>query len=156
MGINATLIVQMITFALFVWFTMKFVWPPITKAMKERQARISSGLAAADKGAKALEEAAASADAEIKSARTQAQDILANASKQASKIVEDAKATAQTEADRIKAAGRDEVERELASAREALRKQVGELAVLGAARILKRELDASAHADVIEALAAKI
>jgi len=156
MGINATLIVQVITFALFVWFTMKFVWPPITQAMKERQARIASGLAAADKGEKALEEAATQAELELKAARTQAQEILSNASKQASKIVEDARETARSEADRIKAAGHDEVERELASAREALRKQVGELAVLGAARILKRELDTQAHAEVIDALAAQI
>ena len=147
---------QMIVFAIFVWFTMKFVWPPITKAMEERRAKIADGLAAAEKGAQALKAASSKADDELRLARTQAQEILATANKQATQMIEQAKASATTEADRIKANGAAEVQRELTQAKEALRKQVGELAVLGAAKILKREIDAKAHAEVLGDLAARV
>jgi F-type H+-transporting ATPase subunit b len=161
MDLNATLIVQSIAFFLFVWFTMKFVFPPITKAMKDRQARIAEGLAAADKGSKSLQEASQKGEAELKAARAQAQEIVAAANKQASQLVEKAKADAEEQKARIVAAGHSEaghseVERELAQARDALRKQVGELAVAGASAILKREIDTRAHAAVLSELAAQI
>lgn len=156
MNLNATLIFQSIAFLLFVAFTWKYVWPPILKAMNARQARIADGLAAAEKGARALQDASTKSEEALKAARVQAQDILGAANKQASQIVEQAKGTAQVEADRIVAKAHDDVEREVAHAREDLRKQVGELAVAGAAKILKREIDTKAHADVLNDLAAKI
>lgn len=156
MDINVTLIFQSVAFIIFAVLTMKFVWPPITKAMDDRRAKIADGLAAADKGAKALQEASAKSDEALKDARRQAQEILSSASKQAAQIVEQARTQAQTEGERIKTSAKAEVDREISAAREVLRKQVGELAVVGAAQILKREINAQAHADVIGALAAKI
>jgi F-type H+-transporting ATPase subunit b len=147
---------QMIVFATFIWFTMRFVWPPITKAMEERRQKIADGLAAAEKGARALQDASAKSEEELKAARAQAQDILANANRQASQIVEQAKVTAQSEGARIVAKAHEDVEREVAHAREELRKRVGELAVIGAAKILKREIDTKAHADVLNDLAARV
>jgi F-type H+-transporting ATPase subunit b len=156
MNLNATLLFQSIAFGLFVWFTMKMVFPPITKAMRDRQARITDGLAAAERGAKALQDASTKSDDALKQARAQAQEILSAANKQGAQMVEQAKGQAQTEAERIKEAAHAEGERELAKAREALRKQVGELAVAGASKILKREIDAKAHADVLQDLAARV
>ncbi len=147
---------QMIVFGIFVWFTMKFVWPPIIRAMEERRQKIADGLAAAEKGARALQDASAKSEEELKVARVQAQDILNAANKQASQIVEQAKTTAQVEGERIVAKAHDEVQRELAQARDGLRKQVGELAVAGAAKILKREINAATHADVLGELAARV
>lgn len=147
---------QMIVFFIFVVFTMKYVWPPITKALEERRAKIADGLAAAEKGARSLQEASAKSDEALKAARAQAQDILSAANKQAAQLVEQAKTTAQEEAGRIVAKAHEETSREVARAREELRKQVGELAVIGAAKILKREIDAKAHADVLNDLAARV
>jgi F-type H+-transporting ATPase subunit b len=156
MDITFTLIAQSIVFALFIWFTAKFVWPPLMRAVEARQKQIADGLAAADKGNRSLAEASAKSEEQLKAARAQAQDILAGASKQAGQVVDQAKGAAQTEAERIKAAAREEVDREVNRVKEQLRKQVGELAVVGAAQILKREIDAKAHADVLKELAAKI
>ena len=156
MSINVTFIAQMLAFAALIWLTMKFIWPWLTKALDERSRRIADGLAAADKGNRSLQEAAAKTDEQLKAARVQAQEILTAANRQAGQMVEQAKGTAQTEAERIKAAASEEVQRELNRARETLRKQVGELAVAGAAQILKREINAATHADVINELAAKI
>lgn len=156
MSITFTLVAQALVFAIFIWFTARFVWPPLMQAVEERQKKIADGLAAADKGARALAEASATRDAELKAARAQAQEILAAAGKQATQLVDQAKTTAQTEAQRIKEAAAGEVDREIGKARETLRKQVGELAVAGAAQILKREINAQAHADVLKDLAAKI
>ena len=156
MDITFTLIAQAIVFALFIWFTAKFVWPPLMRAVDARQKTIADGLAAADKGNRSLAEASAKSDEQLKAARVQAQDILSGANKQAGQMVEQAKGTAQTEAERIKQAAREEVEREVNRVKETLRKQVGELAVAGAAQILKREINAQAHADVLKELAAKI
>ena len=156
MSITFTLIAQALVFAAFILFTAKFVWPPLMQAVEDRQKKIADGLAAAEKGNRSLAEASAKSDEALKAARSQAQEILAAANKQAGQVVEQAKGTAQTEADRIKAAAREEVDREINRARETLRKQVGELAVAGAAQILKREINAQAHADVIKELAAKI
>lgn len=156
MDINFTLFAQAAVFAIFIWFTARFVWPPLMKAIEDRQKTIADGLAAAEKGARSLQDASAKSDEALKAARVQAQEILANASKQATQTIDAAKGTAKTEADRIVAAAREEVSREVNSAREALRKQVGELAVAGASKILKREIDAKAHADVLKDLAARV
>lgn len=156
MNINLTLFAQAIVFVSFILFTAKFVWPPLMKAVDERTKKIADGLAAAEKGNRALAEASVRRDEELKAARVQAQEILAAANKQAGQMVEQAKGTAQAEAERIKAAAADDVGREINRARESLRKQVGELAVAGAAQILKREINAATHADVLKELAAKI
>lgn len=156
MNINFTLVAQAIVFALFIWFTKKFVWTYLMQQVDARQKSIADGLAAADKGNRSLAEAAARTEEQLKAARAQAQDILNAANRQAGQTVEQAKGTAQGEAERIKAAAREEVEREVNRVRETLRKQVGELAVAGAAKILKREIDAQAHADVLKDLAARI
>lgn len=156
MNINATLIVQLIVFFIGAWVTMKFIWPPLVKSLDERRQKIADGLSAAEKSALALKDASAKSEAELKAARAQAQDVLAAASRQAAQIVEQAKLTAETEKARIVEAGHAEVQRELNHVKEALRKDVADLAVMGAARILKRELDAKAHADVLSDLAARI
>lgn len=156
MNINFTLIAQAIVFFAFILFTAKFVWPHLMKLIEERQKTIADGLAAAERGAKALQDASAKSDDALKQARTQAQEILSSAGKQATQLVEQAKAQAQTEAERIKEAARSEVDRELSKGREELRLKVGELAVAGASKILKREIDAKAHADVLKDLAARV
>lgn len=156
MDINFTLFAQAAVFAIFIWFTAKFVWPPLMRAVDERQRTIADGLAAAERGARSLQDASAKSDEALKQARAQAQDILAAANKQASQLVEQAKAQAKTEGERIVAAAHEEVEREKSRAREELRRTVGELAVAGASKILKREIDAKAHADVIKDLASRV
>jgi len=156
MNLNFTLVAQALVFAIFIWFTRKYVWSYLMTQVENRQKTIADGLAAAEKGNRSLAEASAKTEEQLKAARAQAQEILGAASKQAGQTVEQAKGAAQTEAERIKAAAREEVEREVNRVREALRKQVGELAVAGAAQILKREINAQAHADVLKDLAAKI
>lgn len=156
MNLNATLIVQSITFLVFVLLMWRAAWPKIIAAMQERQKRIADGLAAADRSAAALADATAKSEQSLAAARTQAQDILGAANKQAQQLVEQAKNTAQQEAARIVAKAQEDVAREVGHAREELRKQVGELAVIGASKILKREIDAKAHADVLSDLAARI
>lgn len=156
MDINVTLVGQMIAFMIFVWFTMKYVWPPITEAMSERQQKIADGLAAAEKGARELQDAAAKSDEALKQAREEAREILAGANRQATQIVEEARTAAQSEGDRIKSQAQAEIDQSIASAREALRKEVGVLAVQGASQILGREIDANAHAELVDRLAAQI
>lgn len=156
MNLNATLLVQSLTFLIFVFGMWRYAWPPIIKAMQARQAKIAEGLAAAERGQKALQDASNKSDAELKVARVQAQEIIAAANKQSAQLVEAAKATAETEKSRILEAGRSENEREVERAKEQLRKQVGELAVAGASKILKREINAGAHAELISDLAAKV
>jgi F-type H+-transporting ATPase subunit b len=156
MNITFTLIAQAIVFALFIWFTSRFVWPPLMRAVDDRQKKIADGLAAAEKGQRALAEASATRDEELKAARAQAQDILNAASKQGAQALDAARAQAKVEAERIVEAAKADVDRQIARAREDLRQRVGDLAVLGASRILQREIDAKTHADVIKDLAAKI
>ena len=156
MNVNATLFGQMLAFGILIWFTMKFVWPPLLAAIDERRKTIADGLSAAERATQSLKDASTKSDEELKAARQQSAEIVANANKQAAQLVEQAKTAASTEAERIRTAAKGEVDREIAVAREALKKQVGELAVLGASRILKREVDAKAHADVIGELAARI
>lgn len=156
MSINATLLAQMIVFAIFVWFTMKFVWPPIMQAMRERQKRISEGLAAAERGVRELNEATTKAESMVGKAREQAQEILSNAQRQANETLDRARDEARAEGDRIVTAAREEVDQAVASAKDDLRREVGALAVTGAERILKREIDAKAHNDIIDDLVAEI
>ncbi|MGH8506209.1 MAG: F0F1 ATP synthase subunit B [Stenotrophobium sp.] len=156
MNIGITLIVEIINFALFIYFFKKVLWKPLMGVMEARQKRIADGLAAADSGQAALQQAAVKREETLQAARTQAQDILSSAHKQASQIVDQARETAKGEGQRILAQAQAEVQREAAAVRESLRRDVGRLAVLGAARILKREIDPSAHAKVLDTLAQEI
>ena len=152
MYFNATLLGQAISFGLFVWFCMKFVWPPIIAAMNERQARIADGLAAAEKGAEAEEVAKREAEQLISDAKAQAAEIIAQAQKRSNQMVEEARDEARSEGDKVKAAAQSEIDQGVVSAREALRAQVSALAVTGAERILGREIDANAHAEALDDL----
>lgn len=156
MNINLTLLGQMITFALLVWVTMKYVWPPIIKAMEERQKKIADGLAAAERGKHEQELAEERAKKVLQEAKQQANEIISQAQKRANEIVESSKDTAREESERIKAAAQSEIEQEVNRAREQLRKQVGVIAVAGAERILKKEVDAKTHDQAIQDLAAQI
>lgn len=156
MSINATLIGQMITFVAFILFTMKFVWPHVTRAMAERQQRIADGLAAAEKGVRDLEQAKTQAADIQNEARTQAADILGQANKRGGSIVDEAKSQAQAERERILAQAQAEIEQERNRLREALRAELAGIAVAGAGRILEREIDAKTHAALLDKLAAEL
>jgi F-type H+-transporting ATPase subunit b len=155
-NINLTLIVQMLVFVLLVWFTMQFVWPIILGAMEERARKIAQGLAAAEQGQKALEEARVKADAVIREARERANHIIDQAQHRASDIVEQAKTAASAEGDRLVAAAHQQIALESAQAREALRREVGNLAVRTASKLIEREIDPRKHADLIDKLATQI
>ncbi len=156
MNINLTLIGQMIAFIGFVWFCMKFVWPPIIAAMKEREEKIADGLAAADRASHDLELAKEKAVERLKEAKEEAAGIVDSANKRANQIVEEAKEAAVVEADRVKAAAQAEIEQEANRAREALRGQVATLTLAGAEKVLGAEIDQSAHNDLVEKLAAEL
>ena len=153
MNINATLIGQSIAFAVFVWFCMKFVWPPIIGALNERKARIADGLAAADEGRKEKAQAEENATKVIEEAKGQAQEIIRRAERRETEMIEEAKTTARAEGERILVAARGEIDKETNHAREELRQQVAGLAVAGASQILAREVDASAHSKMLDDLA---
>jgi len=148
-NINATLIAQLIVFLILVWFTMKFVWPPITKALDERAQKIADGLSAADKAKSELSAANQRVEAQLSAARTDAAQRLADAERLAQSMVEEAKSRASEEAAKIVAAARAEAEQESLKAREALRDQVAQLAVKGAEQILRREVNAGVHAELL-------
>ena len=152
MNINATLFIQMIVFAILVWFTMKFVWPPITKALDERAQKIADGLAAADKAKAELANANKRVEAELATSRNETAVRLADAERRAQGIVEEAKARATEEGNKIIAAAKAEAEQQTAKAREALREQVAVLAVKGAEQILRKEVNAGVHADLLNRL----
>ena len=152
MNINATLLVQALSFAALIWFTVKFVWPMITSAMDERTKRIADGLAAAEAGKQSLERSARQAEEAIAQARGRANDIVAQAEKRAGQLIEEAKASARAEGDRLLAGAKAEIEQEAQRAREALRTQVAALAVAGAEQILQREVDAKTHGELIAAI----
>jgi F-type H+-transporting ATPase subunit b len=135
-----------------VWFTMKFVWPPIMKALDERAKKIADGLAAAERGRQDLASAETRAADIERQARARAQELIAAAEKRAAEIVEEAKGNAKAEGDRIIAGARAETEQDTQRAKDALRKQVAALAVAGAEKILRREIDAKAHADMLAGL----
>ena len=156
MNINLTLIGQSITFALFVWFCMKFIWPPIMGALEARRKEIADGLAAAERGQHEQELAEKRAAERIKDAKGQASDIISQAQKRAGEIVEEAKGDARTEAERIVTGANAEIEQETNRAREQLRQEVVTLAIAGAEKVLKREVDKDAHASTLNDLATQL
>ncbi len=152
MSINATLFVQAIVFAILVWFTMKFVWPPIAVALDERAKKIADGLAAADKAKSELSAANQRVEAELAKSRAETATRLADAERRAQAIIEEAKARAMDEGAKIVAAARIEAEQQAVKARETLREQVAVLAVKGAEQILRKEVNAGVHADLLNRL----
>lgn len=155
-AITGSLIVQILVFLALIWFTKTFLWGPLVRVMDERRTRISEGLAAAERGTRELNEAIDKAEEQMAEAREQAQEILSNAQRQANEIVDRARNDARSEGDRIVQAAREEVDQAVVSAKGELRREVGELAVSGAERILRREIDAKAHNDIIDDLVAEM
>ncbi|MGD2073637.1 MAG: F0F1 ATP synthase subunit B [Gammaproteobacteria bacterium] len=156
MNFNATLIGQSITFVVFVWFCMRFVWPPIMTALAHRKERIAEGLAAADRGKHEQELAQKKATQKLHEAKQQAAEIINRAEKRGAEIIEEAKNEARVEGERLKVAAQAEIEQEVNRAKEVLRGQVVEIATAGAGRILKRELDKTANDALIKDLVARI
>jgi F-type H+-transporting ATPase subunit b len=156
MNINFTLIAQAIAFAVLIWFTVKFVWPPLLSAIETRQKEIADGLAAAQEGKSALEVAAKKSEASLNEAKQKASEIIAQAEKRATQIIEEAKANAKVEGERIIAGAKAEIDQEVNRAKEGLRAQVSSLAVAGAEKILRKEIDAKAHSDMLSKLAAEL
>jgi F-type H+-transporting ATPase subunit b len=152
MNINFSLIAQAVAFALFIWFTVRFVWPPLLGAIEARQKQIADGLAAGEQGRKSLEISTRQAEEAIAEARSRAAEIVSQAEKRAAQLIEEAKGAAKDEGTREKAAAKAEIGQEVQRARELLREQVAALAVAGAEKILRREVDAKAHADLLEGI----
>jgi len=155
-NINATLLGQAITFAILIWFTMKFVWPPIMNALAERRKQIADGLAAGERGKHELELASKRAVENLHEAKQKAAEIIAQADKRAAQLVEEAKGVAKLEADRMIAGAQASIAQETVRAKEVLRGQVAGLAVAGAEKILRREIDAQAHADLLDAIKSEL
>lgn len=156
MDLNMTLLGQTVAMIVFVWFCMKFIWPPIMTAIEERQTEIADGLAAAERGQNKLEQAKAEADEIVSDARKQATTILDQANARANEIVAEGKTEGIRERERQLAAARSEVEQETNRAREELRGQVSAIAVASAEKILRREIDSKAHEDILSKLAAEL
>jgi F-type H+-transporting ATPase subunit b len=155
-NINLTLVVQMVVFATLILITMKWIWPPILRAMDERQRKIAQGLAAAEEGEKQLSEARAKADGIIREARERANQIIDHAQHRANEVIEQAKGAASSEGARIVAAAQQQIELDTTRAKESLRREVAGIAVGAASKLLGREIDARAHADLLEQLAEQI
>jgi F-type H+-transporting ATPase subunit b len=151
-NINATLFLQAIVFMILVWFTLKFVWPPITKALDERALKIADGLAAADKAKTELSNANKRVEEELAKSRADNAARLADAERRGQSIVEEAKAKATVEANKIIVAAQAEAQQQMNKAREALRDQVATLAVKGAEQLLRKEINPSVHADLLRSL----
>lgn len=156
MNINFTLVAQAVSFAVFIWFTAHFIWPPLLRAIETRQKTIADGLAAAEKGRRELELSAQHVTQALREARDRAQEIIAHAEKRAGEIVEEAKQAAKAEGERLVSAARGEIEQETSRAREQLREQVAMIAMAGAERILRREVDAKAHAALLAELKSEL
>lgn len=156
MDINATIIGQLLTFLVLIWFTMKYVWPPITKAMQDREKKIASGLEAAERSKRELEQAEHKALTIIREAKLEASQIVDLAHKRSAQIIEESKETARIESGRILERAQDEITREVTQAKEGLRQQLASLAVAGAEKIIKRNLDASVQASLLDEFAAEI
>jgi len=152
MNINLTLLMQAAAFAAFIWFTAKFVWPPLMRAIDTRQKQIADGLAAGEQGRQSLASTEKRIADMMTEAKTRSSEIIAQGDKLKTETIDAAKAQAKVEADRILAGAKAEIEQEIMRAKEALRNQVADLAVAGAAKILKREVDAKAHADLLAAI----
>jgi F-type H+-transporting ATPase subunit b len=156
MNLNFTLVAQAITFALFIWFCVKFVWPPLLNAIESRQKTIADGLAQAERGKSSLADAQKQTDVLLKEARARAQDIVSAAEKAASQRIEESKLQAKTEGERLVAAAHAQIQQEVHAAKQQLREQVAQLAVSGAEKILRREVDARAHGDMLDQLKAQL
>ena len=156
MNLNATLWVQAAVLIILGWVTMKFVWPPVIRAIEDRQKKIAAGLAAAERGQKELQESHGAAGQIVGEAREKAAKILEQANRRSGEIIDEARSTAISEGQRLVGDARQEVALEQSRARDALRKDVATLAVAGASRLLEREIDPRAHADLIEKLAREI
>jgi F-type H+-transporting ATPase subunit b len=156
MNINLTLFLQMIAFAAFVWFCMKFVWPPIVNALAERKTKIAEGLAAAERGHHEQELGQRRAKDIMHEAKQQAAEIVNQAQKRAAEIVEEAKGDARSEGERLVTAAKAEIEQDTNRAREELREKVAELAVAAAGKILEKEIDATAHKSLVDSFANQI
>ena len=156
MNFNLTLAAQAITFAAFIWFCVKFVWPPLLRAIETRQKTIADGLAEAERGRSSLADAQKQTEKLLADARSRAQEIVAQAEKQAAQRVEESKAVARTEAERVTASAQAALQQEVQSAKQQLREQVAQLAVSGAEKILQREVDAKAHAAMLDQLKAQL
>lgn len=156
MNINLTLLFQVLFFAVFVWFSKHYVWRPIIGALNARKTNIADGLAAAEKGKMAEGEGRQEAQQVIAEAKAQAMDIIQRAEKRSSELVDEARNNAKSESERIVVAARADIDTEFNKAKETLRGQVGELAVAGAQQILKREIDARTHTELLDQLAAKL
>jgi F-type H+-transporting ATPase subunit b len=152
MNINLTLIMQAAAFAAFIWFTAKFVWPPLMRAIDTRQRQIAEGLEAGEKGRKELLSTEKRIADMLAEAKGKAAEIVATGEKFKAETLEEAKAEARAEGERLLAAAKAEIEQEVARAKEQLRNQVADLAVAGAAKILQREVDAKAHADLLASI----
>jgi F-type H+-transporting ATPase subunit b len=152
MNLNLTLIAQVVSFTVFILFTVKFVWPHMLRAIETRQKTVADGLAAAEQGKRSLETSTKQADEAIKDARHRAADIIAQAEKRGSQIVDEARNAAKEEGNREKAAAKAEIAQEVTRAREQLRDRVATLAVAGAEKILRREVDAKAHAELLDGI----
>lgn len=155
-SINVTLIGQMITFFLFLAFTKRFVWPPISQALKDRQAKVADGLAAAERGHLELSRAQESAAAEIKRAKEASGNLVVDAKKQGDQIIDQARTRAQEEGQRIIQQAQAEIEQQVLQAKEQLRKQIATIALFGAERILEKSVDASSHQGMLDKLAEEI
>jgi len=151
-NVTATLFGQMITFAVLVWFIHRFLWGPLTRMLAERNKRIADGLAAAERGKRELEMAGKRSAETLRDTKQQAADIIAQAEKRALQVIEEAKHAAKAEGDRVTAGAKAEIAQEVSRAKEALRSQVSALAVVGAEKILRREVDAKAHADLLKTI----
>lgn len=156
MNINATLIGQMIAFAIFVAFCMKYVWPPIMQALEERKKKIADGLAAAERGRHEQELAEKRAQQVIHEAKDQANDIISQAQKRGNEIVDESKDNARVEGERILNSAKAEIDQEANRARDELKTQVGGIALAGAGKILGREIDEKAHTDLLDELVSRI
>lgn len=154
--INLTLVVQMLVFAAFVWFTMKFVWPPLMKALEERQEKIADGLAAAERGRRELELAQHRVKDEMKHAKVMAAEVLEKANRRAAQLLEEAKETARQETQQVAKMANEHIAQEVSRAKDNLRKQVAALAVVGAEKILMHEIDEHTNSALLDKLVEEI
>ncbi len=152
MNLNATLFAQIVVFFILAWFTMKFVWPPIMKALDERATKIAESLAEAERARQMLKNASTSAADAVREGKDKVAELIVQAEKRGQEIIEAAKMQAKVEADKVVAGAKAEIEQEAARAKESLRERVAELAVAGAEKILRREIDAKVHADILLAI----
>jgi F-type H+-transporting ATPase subunit b len=152
MNLNLTLVAQAVTFTVFIWLTVRYVWPLMLVKIELRQKTIADGLAAAEQGRRSLETSTRQAEDAVHQARARATEILAQAEKRAAQLVDEARNTAKEEGNREKAAAKAEIAQEVSRAREQLRDNVAALAVAGAEKILRREVDAKAHSDLLESI----